>query len=145
MIVLDNNVISEMMRVLPDQGVSAWLDAQPPEELWTTSIVIAELLSGIESMPVGRKQRTLPEAVERMIAEDFRGQILSFDLDAARHYGQILASRSRLGRPIREMDAQIAAIARVHGATLATRDTGDFAFCDLKLVNPWTAGQVDFS
>lgn len=141
MILLDTNVISETMRVRPDSAVLTWLDAHPAEELWTASVVIAELLSGIDLMPAGRKQKVLRDAVEGMIAEDFQGRIFSFDLDAARQYGQILASRSRMGRPIREMDAQIAAIARVHSATLATRNTGDFAFCDLKLVNPWTGSE----
>lgn len=137
MILLDTNVISEYLRERPDAVVSAWLDSHPEEDLWTTSVVIAELLSGIELMPSGRKQRVLREAVEDMIVEDFRGQILTFNLPAARQYAQILAARRKIGRPIREMDAQIAAIANVHSATLATRDVDDFAGCNLAVVNPW--------
>jgi predicted nucleic acid-binding protein len=137
MILLDTNVISEYLRERPDAVVSAWLDSHHEEDLWTTSIVLAELLSGVEMMPPGRKQKALREAVEDMIAEDFRGQVLTFNLPAARQYAQILAARRRIGRPIREMDAQIAAIARVHGATLATRDVSDFAVCDIAVVNPW--------
>jgi predicted nucleic acid-binding protein len=137
MILLDTNVISEALRERPDPAVSAWLDRQLEEELWTTSVVIAELLAGIELMPSGRKQRTLHKAVEEMIVEDFRGQILTFNLPAARQYAQILAARRKIGRPIREMDAQIAAIARVHGAALATRNVNDFAGCNLAVVNPW--------
>jgi toxin FitB len=137
MILLDTNVISEALRERPNPAVSAWLDEQPEEELWTTSVVIAELLSGIELMPSGRKQRTLHKAVEDMIVEDFRGQILAFNLPAARQHAQILAARRKIGRPIREMDAQIAAIARVHGAALATRDVNDFVGCNLAVVNPW--------
>ena len=89
-------------------------------------------------MPAGRKQEALRYAVEGMIAEGFRGQILTFDLAAARHYGQIPSSRQRIGRRIREMGAQIASIARVHGATLATRDIDDFLVYDLVLANPWS-------
>jgi hypothetical protein len=137
MILLDTNVISEIMRERPDQGVRAWLRALPRSEIWTASVVIAELLSGIELMPAGRKQKSLREAVEEMIAEDFRGQILTFNLPAARQYAQILDARRKIGRPIRELDAQIAAIARAHSATLATRDVNDFAGCDLAVVNPW--------
>ena len=137
MILLDTNVISETLRERPDPVVSAWLDEHPEEELWTTSVVIAELLSGIELMPSGRKQKALRQAVENMIVEDFRGQILTFNLPAARQYANILASRKKIGRPIRELDAQIAAIANVHGATLATRDVSDFAGCNLAVVNPW--------
>ena len=141
MILLDTNVISEVMRVRPDPSVEAWLNAQPPEELWTASVVIAELISGIDLMPAERKQRQLREALEVMISEDFQDQILSFDLDSARCYGQILYARRRIGRPIREMDAQIAAIARVHGTTLATRNADDFAFCGLNVVNPWASAE----
>src|SRR5277367_2676403 len=115
MILLDTNVISETMREQPNPTVRAWLRALPRSEVWTSSVVIAELLFGIELMPSGRKRRFLIEAVEEMIVEDFRGQILTFNLPAARQYAQILAARRKLGRPIREMDAQIAAIARVHG------------------------------
>jgi predicted nucleic acid-binding protein len=137
MILLDTNVISETLRERPDPAVTTWLDEHPEEELWTTSVVIAELLSGIELMPFGRKQRALREAVEDMIVEDFRGQILTFNLPAARQYAQILVARRKIGRPIREMDAQIAAIARANGAALATRDVNDFAGCNLAVVNPW--------
>jgi predicted nucleic acid-binding protein len=72
-----------------------------------------------------------------MIAGDFRGQILRFDVPSARRYGQILASRQRLGRPITQMDALIAATALANGATLATRNTTDFENCGVPLVNPW--------
>jgi predicted nucleic acid-binding protein len=140
MILLDTNVISELMRPRPEPAVSRWLMAMPREECWTTSVVIAELLSGIESMPPGRKQRALREAIEGMIAEDFRGQIFSFDLDSARRYGPILSARQRIGRPISQLDAQIAAIAQAHKATLATRNIRDFEHCGIELVNPWQAG-----
>jgi len=139
MILLDTNVISEIMRERPSRAVTAWLDARPDNEFWTASIVIAELLAGVESMSTGRKQKALREAVEKLILNDFRGRILTFNLAAARLYAQILAQRQRQGRPIRELDAQIAAIARAHGASLATRDVDDFAACNLDVVNPWEA------
>jgi toxin FitB len=139
MILLDTNVISETMRERPNRTVMAWLDAQSDRELWTASIVIAELLAGIECMPAGRKQEALRNSVERAITEKFRGQVLSFNLPAARKYALLLAKRKRIGRPIREVDAQIAAIALANGATLATRDVRDFEGCDLDLVNPWDA------
>lgn len=137
MILLDTNVISEMMRVRPDDAVSNWLRAHPRKEFWTSSVVIAELLSGIEFMAAGRKQRALREAIEGLIAEDFRGQILKFDVFSARHYGNILATRQRIGRPIREMDALIAATALANDAVIATRNIADFEHCGITVVNPW--------
>jgi hypothetical protein len=138
MILLDTNVISETMRKRPDPAVSSWLLLHPRAEMWTTSIVIAELLSGIETMPIGRKQRVLREAVEEMIAEDFHGQVLSFNLAAARHFARIRAARLQAGRPIPDIDAQIAAIARAHGAMVATKNIDDFSDCGIDLVNPWS-------
>jgi len=132
-------VISELMREHPEPAVSAWLDEQPEQELWTASVILAELLSGIDMMPAGRRQKALRDAVEGMIAEDFRGRIVDFDLPAARQYGKILATRRNMGRPIREFDAQIAAIASVHRAKLATRDVNDFVACGLNVLNPWLA------
>ena len=137
MFLLDTNVISETMRERADPAVRSWFRTQSRAELWTTSVTIAELLFGIESMPSGRKQKALREAVEEMLSEDFRGQILTFNLPAARHYAEIVAARQRLGRPIREMDAQIAAIARTNRATLVTRDVNDFVGCEVLVVNPW--------
>jgi predicted nucleic acid-binding protein len=140
MILLDTNVVSELMRLRPEPTVSLWLKGIPREECWTSSVVVAELLSGIESMPSGRKQRALREAIDGMIAEDFSGQILSFDLDSARRYGQILSARQRIGRPISQLDAQIAAIAQAHKAILATRNTRDFEHCGIELADPWRTG-----
>jgi toxin FitB len=136
---LDTNVLSELVRPEPDQSVLRWVDGLPGAELWTCSVVIAELLSGIERMPDGKKSRGLRAEVEEMITFDFRGQILLFDVEAARRYSQILAARSKMGRPIHEMDAQIAAIAAVHGAKLVTRNVRDFDHCGIKVVNPWEA------
>jgi predicted nucleic acid-binding protein len=80
MILLDTNVISELMKPRPEPAVSLWLKGMPREECWTSSIVVAELLSGIESMPSGRKQRALREAIDGMNAEYFSGQIFSLEL-----------------------------------------------------------------
>ena len=80
---------------------------------------------------------SLLAASERMFALEFTGRILPFDEDAARVYATIVASRNAAGRPISELDAMIAAIARTHNATVATRNTADFELCGLQLVDPW--------
>ena len=74
-----------------------------------------------------------------MFEQDMAGRVLAFDGDAARHFTDIAASRRQAGRPISQIDAQIAAIARSRGASLATRNLDDFADCGVALINPWTA------
>jgi hypothetical protein len=137
MFVLDTNVLSELVHLRPDPVAFAWCRSLPRDQFWTCSIVIAEMVAGIELLPPGKRKDTLRGAVEGMIDVDLAERILIFDLAAARRYGEIAASRSEMGRPIHDLDAQIAAIASVHNATLATRNTRDFEHCGVKLVNPW--------
>lgn len=137
MIVFDTNVISEVLRPAPEPAVLAWLHSVSRREIWTCTVVLAELFSGVDLMPAGKRQQLLREKMEQVVPTLFMGQILLFDLSAACAYGPILAARQANGRPIDEIDAQIAAIAKVHGAALATRNTRDFEHCGITLVNPW--------
>ena len=139
MIVLDTNVISETMRPAPEAAVLRWIRSIPRREIWTCTIVLAELFSGVDLMPRGKRQQAFREKMEQLVPALFLNQILLFDLSAARTYGPILAARKAIGRPIDEMDALIAAIAKTNGATLATRNTADFEDCGIELVNPWEA------
>jgi toxin FitB len=136
--ILDTNVLSEMMAASPSEAALAWIsNRQLVDPLFITTITVAEILYGIEILAPGRRREKLSAEAEAMFSEDFAGQILVFDEQAARSFSQIAAERRRLGRPIAEFDAQIAAIAHVHGAALATRNTGDFEGCGVQLVNPW--------
>jgi hypothetical protein len=137
MLLLDTNVISELLRERPHDHVRMFFAENPTTAIWTCSIVVAELFFGVDLMPAGRKQRMLSQAIEDMVQEDFRQQILPFNLEAARNYGKIRAHRQRMGKPISETDAQIAAIALAHSAQLVTRNVKDFAHCGVPLVNPW--------
>lgn len=137
MIILDTNVISELMRPRPETQVVGWVDAQPTSSLFTTAITEAELLLGVCLLPAGKRRALLEEAVLQMLVEDFRNRILPFDSMATRHFAELVSSRRRAGHPMLHADAQIAAIARGHGAALATRNVTDFEGCGLTLVNPW--------
>jgi predicted nucleic acid-binding protein len=73
-----------------------------------------------------------------MFAEDFRGRILPFDERAAGHFADIFATLKRRGKPIRIVDAQIAAIVRARGMIIVTRNTKDFKNCEIGILNPWS-------
>ena len=137
MIVLDTNVVSELMRHTPDEGVAGWAAKQPAAALYTTSVTQAEILYGIERLPVGKRRAALEGAAQAMFNEDFAGRILGFDSHAALAYAGIAAMRERAGRPISQFDAQIAAIVAAARATLATRDVDDYQGCGVKLIDPW--------
>jgi toxin FitB len=137
MIILDTNVLSELMRPRPHPRVVAWIAKQSATELFTTSITEAEIFYGLELLAKGKRREGLLAAAEAMFADDLAGRVLGFDSDAARAFSKIAAHRRALGRPISHADAEIAAIAQVRGAKLATRNVTDFEDCGLAAVDPW--------
>lgn len=139
MIVLDTNVLSEAIRPVPSRRVLDWLAAQQPSGLFTTAISEAELFYGLALLPAGKRRASLEEAVRRMLEEDFAQRVLPFDRAAASAFAVIASGRRKKGRPISEFDAQIAAVARIHGAAVATRNADDFWDCGIGVIDPWTA------
>lgn len=137
MIILDTNVISELTRPVPEPGVVSWLDSLAAEETAITAITVAELRYGVNRLPEGRRKNELSEAVYAIIGTDFRGRVAPFGVLAADQYADVVVVRERIGRPISTSDAQIAAICRVLGATLATRNTSDFTDTGIDLIDPW--------
>jgi predicted nucleic acid-binding protein len=83
-----------------------------------------------------RRDKMLVQA-QATFAEDFGGRVLPFDEDAAHAFAAIVARRRVQGRPIPDLDAQIAAIVHSRDAVLATRNTADFEGCGVRLENPW--------
>jgi toxin FitB len=138
MTILDTNVLSEVMAPAPANAPLLWIERRRAvDQVFITSITVAEILYGVELLPAGKRHDKLKSEAEEMFAQDFAGNILSFDERAAREFALIASSRRTIGRPITEFDAQIAAIASVHSASLATRNTGDFEGCGIRLFNPW--------
>jgi hypothetical protein len=116
--------------------VTAWVRARTPTELFTTSITLAEILYGIERLPGGRRREVLRSTATEVFTT-FADHVLPFDASAAVEYARIVRDRDRAGAPIDGFDAQIAAISRVHGAALATRNIKDFRDLALQLIDPW--------
>jgi predicted nucleic acid-binding protein len=137
MIIVDTNVLSEMMRPAPSARVVHWMAARPASGLFTTTITLGEVLFGLELVPAGKRRIALEKAIGTMFEHEFAGRIVAFDGDAARAFADISARCRRLGRPIGELDAQIAGIARSQGAAIATRNVRDFADCGVELIDPW--------
>lgn len=137
MIILDTNVLSEMMRVHPNQNVLNWLDAQDSQNLYLTAITVAEILYGVARLSEGKNKQSLRNIAIAMFNEDFCGRIQVFDEKAADYYAELVAKREQQGSPISMADAQIAAICKNNCATLATRNVKDFMRLDLNLINPW--------
>jgi predicted nucleic acid-binding protein len=137
LVVLDSNVVSELMRTAPEPEVLAWVDRQDAARVCTTSVTVAEVRYGIARLPSGRRQEALWAAADDVFTV-FADRVLPFDATAAVHYADVVVERERAGAPISALDAQIAAVCRVHAAALATRNTADFDGLGLELTDPWS-------
>jgi hypothetical protein len=142
MILLDTNVISEFMREAPDSAVVRWLDRQPPTSIWTTSINVYEIRTGLLSMPAGKRRTLRTLAFEHMLNQTIQGRIAAFDVESARQAAELEAGGQKIGRPREARDTMIAGIVLASHAKLATRIVKHFEDIESSVVNPWDNGSA---
>lgn len=140
MIVVDTNVLSEPMRANGDPTVADWLDRQLPDTLFLTTVTLAELLLGLELMPLGLRRSRLEARIGEVINAFGERQILVFDTRAARAFAVAVARARAAGYTIGVPDGQIAAIATAHGFAVATRDVTPFVAAGVPVIDPWKLG-----
>ncbi|WP_029923331.1 type II toxin-antitoxin system VapC family toxin [Nevskia soli] len=137
MIILDTNVLSALMQAVPEPKVVAWLDRQPSESVWITSITVFEARFGLSLLPAGRRRQALEAAFMQLLEEDLENRVLPFDDAAAAEAAALAARRQIAGRPVDFRDTQIAGIALARRAMLVTRNVRHFADLAIQVVNPW--------
>lgn len=133
---LDTNIISNVTRPAPSASLMAWMADQLDEDLFISSLSIAEVRRGILEMPAGRKRAQLeawflgPEGPRAL----FAGRVLPFDEDAGLVWARLMADGTAAGRPRSALDMIIAAVAEVNGCIVVTDNGKDFAGLDF--LNP---------
>ncbi|PBN43553.1 type II toxin-antitoxin system VapC family toxin [Sphingobium sp. D43FB] len=138
MIVLDTNVVSEAMRPSADPSVIDWLNRQPAETLFLTSVTLAELLFGIAALPEGKRKNALASTLDGLL-ELFGDRILPFETKAAQSYATLATQARAVGKGLSTPDGYIAAIAAATGFSVATRDTAPFDAVGVAVINPWNS------
>jgi predicted nucleic acid-binding protein len=134
MIILDTNVVSELMRLEPHPSLERWMSAKHPDDLYLSTITIAEMLTGVMEMAAGRRRDTTEARVRRII-DNFGPTYPPFGAEAAEIYASFAAGNPEMDT----FDGQIAAIVRAHGAKLATRNLKHFRSFGVDLIDPWSA------
>ena len=114
-VLLDTNALSEILRSLPDPTVLRWFSGQAEDHLFVSAVTQAEMVLGASLLPQGKRQQKLQGALQELFERDFADRVLPFDAGSVAHYAEVVVSRRRIGRPISQFDAQIAAIALQHG------------------------------
>lgn len=138
MIIIDTNVLSALMENEPEGRVVRWLDGEPRDSIWTTSITVFEIEFGLRILRPGRRQASLRSDYERCL-RIFQRRIIDFDAAAAEATAALVAQRKSRGSMHDFRDSMIAGIAIARGAIVATRNTRHFADLPVPVVDPWAA------
>lgn len=132
---LDTNVLSEWRKPIPDPGVAEWLATTPMDELFVSVITIGEIRRGIAKLQL-RNDHRQAAVYESWLADTkglFADRLVPVSVEAAEEWGHIDADR-----PVPMADGLIAAIAKVRGWTVVTRNVKDFDATGVRLLNPFT-------
>lgn len=133
---LDTNIISNVIKPRPSASLIAWWSEQPDENLFISSLTLAEIGRGILEKPQGKKRKTLeawfagPEGPRSLFAD----RVLPFDDRAALIWARLMAEGKALGRSRSALDMIVAAVAEANDCTVVTDNEKDFA--GLRFVNP---------
>ncbi|MBD3375393.1 PIN domain-containing protein [candidate division KSB1 bacterium] len=135
---LDNCVISELVKSEPNDSVVKWIRAVPDSEFYLSVITMGELYKGVEKLGQSRRQVTLTDWIESNLLKRFENRILHIDLLVMQTWAKIQASAEASGRNMPAIDSLIAATARAHDLIVVTRDIKDMQASGVKLFDPWT-------
>jgi predicted nucleic acid-binding protein len=131
---LDTNIVSETVRRNPNKAVIAWLDQLPGEALYVSVLTLGEIRKGIEGLTDKKRREKLRLWMEHELPAWFEGRVLPVDLAVADRWGRLLAE---VGRPVPTIDSLLAATALYHELRLVTRNSGDFEYPGLEVINPF--------
>jgi len=131
---LDTNVLSELVRPKPNSAVINWVDGMPDEALFISVLTIGEIRKGIESMSAAVRKEKLRTWLEHTLPDWFENRVLNIDEGVAEQWGRMLAE---VNRPVPAIDSLLAATALHHDLRMVTRNTQDFNFPGLEVINPW--------
>jgi toxin FitB len=133
---LDTNIISNVTKPTPSEALVAWMAELADDDMFISSLTIAEIRRGVLEKPAGKKRRELeswfsgPEGPQAL----FAGRILPFDETAALVWARLMAEGTAKGRPRSALDMIIAAVAEANDCVVVTDNESDFA--GIEIVNP---------
>lgn len=133
---LDTNIISNVTKLTPSEALLVWMAEQTDENLYISSLTVAEIRRGVLEKPAGKRRRELeawfsgPDGPQAL----FAGRVLSFDEKAALVWAKLMAEGKTRGRPRSALDTIIAAIAEANDCVVVTDNEKDFE--GVNFINP---------
>jgi toxin FitB len=138
---LDTNIISNVTKPAPSEALSAWMAEQTDQDLYISSLTVAEIRRGVLEKPAGKRRRELeawfsgPEGPQAL----FAGRVLPFDEKAGLAWAKLMADGKARGRPRSALDTIIAAIAEANDCVVVTDNEKDFE--GVEIINPLGMGR----
>jgi toxin FitB len=133
---LDTNIISDATKPLPPPLLLEWMAEQLDDDLFISSLSLAEIRRGVLENPAGKKRRELeewfagPEGPQAL----FRGRVLAFDEKAALVWARLMSEGTAAGKPRSAFDMVVAAIAEANGCLVVTDNERHFS--GVEFLNP---------
>jgi hypothetical protein len=133
---LDTNIISNFTKPTPSSSLVAWMAEQADEDLFISSLTVAEVRKGILEMPQGRRREALDGWFSGVRGPQslFAGRVLPFDEKAGLVWARLMAAGRAAGRPRSGLDTIVAAVAEANRCIVVTDNEKDFA--GIEIVNP---------
>jgi toxin FitB len=133
MYLVDTNVLCEMSKRSPNEGVRVWFESVRADQLWLSVLVIAEIRAGIAS----RARRDAKAAAKLRawldgVVSQHKSHILAVTRKVAETWGPL-----NVPNRLPAIDGLLAATAIVHDLTLVTRNTRDVVHTGVCLFDPF--------
>jgi predicted nucleic acid-binding protein len=133
---LDTNIISNITKASPSESLLAWMAEQNDDDLYISSLTIAEIRRGALDKPASKRRDQLevwfggPEGPQAI----FAGRVLPFDEAAASIWARLMTDGKTNGRARSALDMIIAAVAEANGCVVVTANEKNFA--GIETINP---------
>lgn len=134
---LDKNVISELRRTRPNARVRSFIGGQRLEDLFVSTVTLAEVRYGIETVGDPIRRAELSDWLLHRVRPMFNQRVLEVSEDVMFKWRLLVEDGRKAGHTFSQPDLIIAATALQHGLTVVTRDTGDYKLARVPLLNPW--------
>ncbi len=134
---LDTNVISELRRPRPSARVRSFISGQRLEDLFVSTVTLAEIRYGIETVGDPIRRAELSDWLLHRVRPMFDQRVLDVSEDVMFKWRLLVEDGRKAGHTFSQPDLIIAATALQHGLTVVTRETGDYQRARVPLLNPW--------
>lgn len=122
MYLFDTDMLSQIIKKNPSVSFIRRLASIDPDDQFTTSITVGELIYGAHKSD---RPEYFIQQLEKLVWPNI--QVLSFDQYSAKVYGKLRADLEKKGVSLSEPDLRIAAIAIHYGLTVITGNIRHFS------------------